>query len=106
MYNRRTFLKNNFCCNCPCSTDEVRRGTAHLRADAPAGDIDLLLCQHALIEHSLILLFHAYRAAATAHIAGDLVDIGHMIMATLFSPTLRAAAFRSSSAATGMTNTK
>ena len=65
MYNRRTFLKNNFCCNCPCSADEVRRGTAHLRADAPAGDIDLLLRQHALIEHSLILLFHTYRAAAT-----------------------------------------
>ena len=37
-----------------------------------------MLCQHALVKHGLVLFFHAHRAAAAAHIAGDLVDIGHM----------------------------
>ncbi len=74
----RRIFKNDLCRGGACSTDEVRWGTAHLRTDAPAGDIDLLLGQHALIETVLVLLFHAYRAAATADIAGDLVDIGHM----------------------------
>ena len=62
----------------PCRLDEVGRCAADLRTDAAAGDIDLLLREDALVEHGGILLFHAHRAAAAAHIAGDFVDVGHM----------------------------
>lgn len=82
-------------------------GAAHLGTDPPAGNIDFRLGQHALIKHGGVLLFHAHRVAAAPDIAGHLVDIGHMNRGRRSSPTLRAAAFRSSSAAaTGMTKTK
>ena len=75
---RAGFLKNDLCGGGACSADQIRRGAAHLRTDAPAGNVDLLLGQHTFVKDGAVLLFHAHRAAAAPHIAGDLVDIRHM----------------------------
>ena len=72
------FLKNDLCGGGACSADQIRRGAAHLRTDAPAGNVDLLLGQHAFVKDGAVLLFHAHRAAAAPHITGDPVDIRHM----------------------------
>ena len=51
---RRTFLpgsEDDLCRGGPGGTDEVRRSTAHLGADAPTGNIHFFLCEDALVEH-------------------------------------------------------
>ncbi len=44
------FLKNDLCGGGAGSADEIGRGAAHLRADAPAGNVDLLLGQDAFVK--------------------------------------------------------
>ena len=86
---------------------EVSRHTADLRTDAPAGNTRPSAGSARFSSKTVVYcFFHAHRAAAAPDIAGDFVDVSDVYIATLFSPTLRAAAFRSSSAATGMTKTK
>ena len=75
---RAGFLKNDLCGGGACSVDQIRRGAAHLRTNAPAGNVDLLLGQHAFVKDGAVLLLHAHRAAAAPHIAGHLIDIRHM----------------------------
>ena len=64
-----------------------------------AAELDLKAAARSVGEKSVAMIHVADINKVTGYAAT-------WIMATLFSPTLRAAAFRSSSAATGMTNTK
>ena len=72
------FLKNDLCGGSAGSADQICRCAAHLRTDAPTGNVDLLLGQHAFVKDGAVLLFHAHRAAAAPHIAGHLIDIGQI----------------------------
>ena len=53
---RAGFLKNDLCGGGACSADQIRRGAAHLRTNAPAGNVDLLLGQHAFVKDGAVLL--------------------------------------------------